>query len=46
MILFVREFLSTCGAAVSSTEGVAYTLTAEQMTAFCGDHEPSAFNNL
>lgn len=46
VILFVCEFLSTSGAAVSSTEGVTYALTAEQVTAFCGNHEPSAVDDL
>lgn len=46
MILFVCEFLSTSGAAVSSTEGVTYALTAKQVTAFCGNHEPSAVDDL
>lgn len=46
VILFVCEFLSTSGTAVSSTERVPYALTAEEVTAFCGNHEPSAIDNL
>lgn len=46
VILFVCEFLSTCRAAVSSVERVADALTAEKVSALCGDHEPTTFNDL
>lgn len=46
VILLIIEFLPACGAVVSPGEGVTDALTAEQMAALGGDHEPSALDDL